>query len=88
MEKDKRLTWEFYKQNEHVRIPLFPYITSTQPELAMAYIFSLAFKVAGQLDKPVRKLHIAIGMPLVVVPRPPHGDCLQYWLGFGLILEK
>ncbi len=83
----RRPTWEYYRQQDKVLISLFPYVTSTSPEMAMAFAFSLAFAVAGWLPKPPRKLHIAIGTPIEQVDIPGRGQCLRVWLGFGFTEE-
>ncbi len=75
------------QQESFVRIPLIPYLLHKESDLALAYPLALGIKCAGQIQVPVRRLHIVTGVPVEEVPESP-ADCgLRYWLGFGFVVQ-
>ena len=84
---DKPLNWFHYRQGEHVVIPLIPYVLSPQPEQALGYMLQLGMRCSFDLGRPVQRLHLSIGRPVIqFVGDPRLGDGWQYWLGFAVLL--
>lgn len=84
---DSPVRWVFHKTESHVLIPLVPYLLHAEPDLALAFAFSLGIRCAFQLNTPVKRLHIACGVPVDTLPENPPTQGLRYHLGFGLVLD-
>ncbi len=84
---DAPLVWHVCQREQHVMIPLVPYWTSEEPDLAMAFMLQLGLRCAGELATPIRRLHIATGYPVSVV-ETTDGPRLQYYAGFGVVLDN
>jgi len=84
---DRPIQWSHHQKKDHVYIPLVPYLTQTDPELAMAFMLQLGCRVSFDVGKPIKRLHIVTGHPLHQVM---HDDtnCWQVQIGLGLVLEK
>lgn len=83
---DQPIKWCQYKSEKHVMIPLVPYRLDPNPDLALAFMFSLGVRISYDLGRPVKRLHIATGTPLSDGSDHPEGK-VQYWAGFGLVIE-
>jgi hypothetical protein len=80
------IQWRKHAQQRFVYIPVVPYLTSPEPDLAMAFMLQLGMRVSFDLGVPVRKLHLVIGHPVHQVVRD-NTDFLQVQFGFGLVVD-
>lgn len=81
--------WRFYKRNDHVVIPLLPYLVPANPADAFGFLFQLGVNAAQQLGgKPVKRLHLSIGEPVNQVHDEASGQTVwSFQLGIGVLLE-
>ena len=86
IELDKPIDWHTHRKKDHVYVPLMPYLTRPEPDLAMAFMFQLGCRVKIDFGRPIRRLHIVTGYPIHTV-ETEHGDMWQVQLGFGFVLE-
>jgi len=84
---DRPIQWSHHKKHDHVYIPLVPYLTHSDPELAMAFMLQLGCRVSFDVGKPIKRLHIVTGHPLHQVMQE-NSNCWQVQIGLGLVLEK
>lgn len=84
---DKPIDWRTHRKEDHVYIPLMPYLTSSEPELALAFMFELGCRVKVDFGRPIRRLHIVTGHPIHEIETEEYGDVWQVQLGFGFVLE-
>ncbi len=80
------IRWSVCQKEQHVLIPLVPYLLSTQPELALGYMLQLGLSAAAQLERRVARLHLSLGSPVNEVDDPQYGHRLQFYCGFGIVL--
>lgn len=89
LQLEQPIDWHVQKKEGHVYIPLVPYLTSPEPDLALAFMFQLGCRVKADmgLRKSFRRLHIVTGHPIHEVDSEQFGLMWQMQLGFGLVLE-
>lgn len=73
--------------DEYIRIPLFPYILSTEADLSFAFMLQVGLSCAAELPKPLSALHIVTGVPVEI---SSEGDLshLNYWFGFAVVVDN
>lgn len=81
--------WAQGRGDEYLRIPLFPYLLNAEADLAFAFMLQFGLSCAGHLPKQISEFHVATGVPVEMAydennERVAH---LEYWVGFGIILE-
>lgn len=81
---DQPIVWRQHRKEDLVYIPLCPYLTRTEPDLSMAFFFQLGCRVSFDLQRPITKLHVAIGGPVHEVMQQGIGNMWQMQLGFGV----
>ncbi len=81
--------WRFYKREQHVVIPMFPFLVPSDPVDALGYAFQLGVNAIHQLGgKPVRRLHLSLGDPVNQVFDDAAGQAKwSFYLGFGVVFE-
>lgn len=76
--------------DQYLRIPLFEYRLDPHAELAMAYLVQIGVACAGYIQKPVKTLHVVVGLPVDLLYdagiNMPIG--IRYWFGFAFATEK
>lgn len=82
---DHPINWRNHSKKAHVYIPLVPYLTSSDPELAMAFMLQLGMRVSFDVGQPIKRLHIVTGHPLYQVSHEGQ-NFWQVQVGFGLVL--
>jgi hypothetical protein len=83
---DQPIQWANTAHGESVHIPMVPYLTHHEPDLSLAFMLQLGVKIGAEIGRPVKQLHIATGHPVNEV-RDAGGYGLQYFMGFGVVLE-
>jgi len=86
---DQPIAWTQTSKEALVSIPLVPYLVRPGDEhlpLTMAYMLQLGMRVSFDLGRPIKRLHLAIGCPIMVVDEGGQ-TFWQYWVGFGVVLE-
>jgi hypothetical protein len=83
---DKPIRWSTVKREDHVYIPLVPYLTSPDPPTALAFMLQLGMLVSFDVGRPIKRLHLAIGSPVNEVVQPGMGNVWQFQVGFGIIV--
>ena len=87
IEMEKPIQWQNHRKDDHVMIPLFPYLVRPEPDLAMAHTFQLGIRCSFDLGRPVRRLHLAMGSPVNQISSDDLGELWQYYLGFAVVLD-
>lgn len=80
--------WSLCQSDSHVHVPVVPYITQDSPELALAFFFGLGLQAALAIHKPVRRLHIAVGVPISTSQDPAVAAQLRCFMGFAVLLQN
>lgn len=85
--------WGWVLEGQHVRIPLFPYISnSSNPSVAIAFACELAFRIVSMLSENVKikRVHVVVGDPVQEVTDIPDapGPLLRFWIGFGFAIRE
>lgn len=80
------IQWAVQRQQTHVQIPLIPYLLSSEPDLALAYMWQLAFTAAVKIGKPIRRLHLATGVPVETLDGAPPTAALRFHIGVAALL--
>ena len=83
----KSVEWRMYRRGEHVYVPLVPYLTAADVQLAQAFMLQLGVSLALSLPVPCQRLHVAIGTPVNSVVE----GTAQYWqthVGFAFLAER
>lgn len=80
------IRWGRFQRETHVRIPLVPYLLNPQPDMALAFCFSLGLHAQLSVG-PISRIHIVTGVPVSDGSDDPEGR-LRYWIGFGVVLKN
>jgi len=62
-DEKKDVDFRVIRKEEHVYVPMFPYLVKNHPTDAFGFLFQLGFKAAAQVPGVARRLHLAIGEP-------------------------
>ena len=85
----ERLDWRITRRENHVYIPLVPYLLTPEPDLALGFMLQLAAAAMGSLDRRIRRLHVATGYPVSdIFNEDDRSRMWQYHVGFGVVLER
>jgi len=85
---DKPADWRFYKQQSQIMIPLHAYRTSDSPVDALGFAIQLGVNVVGQLgQRPIKRLHLSLGAPVMAVTQADGTSAWSFWCGFGVLFE-
>jgi hypothetical protein len=79
--------WSYCRSEELVQIPLVPYLLKEDPDLALAFMLAIGVRAARDIQRPVRRIHIATGVPMEQFGPDEHGYGMRLFVGFGLLLE-
>lgn len=80
--------WSLCKSGEHVRVPLFPYLTQPQPELLIGMGIQLGVTAQAALPEPAEKLLLALGNLFTVTDAATQQARYQAWLGLAFRLPS
>ena len=81
--------WRLYRREDHVMIPLVPYLLPTAPDLALGFMIQLAAGCFASLARPVKKIHVATGYPVHDLFDELNSErTWQYYVGFAVVLER
>lgn len=83
---DKPVDWSPVVKEEHVYIPLVPYLMPQEMASALGFMLQLGVRLATNINVPVLRLHLSIGTPLHEVS-DEQGSFWQYQVGFGLQIK-
>lgn len=84
---DQPIKWLYHQREPYVMIPLVPYLTYPSPDLSLAFLFQLGVRVALDLSRPVRRLHLSTGYPVEqVYDAQQRNSLIRYYLGFAVLL--
>lgn len=80
--------WRFYRREDNVVIPLFPYLTPNDPVDAFGFACQLGIRIIHELGgRQVRRLHLSLGMPAQQVYDQHTGQThWSFMLGVGVVL--
>lgn len=81
---DGPIDWRHHKREDYVYVPMFPYLLSTEPALALGFMLQLGLRVSFDVGRPVDRLHLAIGNPVNEVLQEGVGSAWQYQVGLAL----
>lgn len=82
------IDWRHHRKKEYVYVPLFPYITPADPELALAFTLQLGLRIASDLDTQIKRIHLAIGHPVnEVFNQQTGGVAWQYQVGVAVRIK-
>lgn len=84
---DQPITWSQTRREGSVLIPLVPYLLRPEADLALAFMLQLGMRVSFELGRPVKRLHLATGVPVSEEECPNFGTMWRYHAGFGVVLE-
>jgi len=81
--------WDLTEHDEYIRVPLFSYQLSAQPDYALAYMLQLGLSCAGHLPREISHFYVVTGTPVELLydsatNTPTELHC---WLGFAVILQ-
>lgn len=79
--------WYQTVTDEYIRIPLYPYILSSEADLAFAFMLQLGLSCAAELPKPIAALHIVTGVPVEIASDGAAAH-LDYWVGFAIVVNN
>lgn len=81
--------WRHYRRDQHVVIPMFPYLVSCDPVDALGFAFQMGVRAMHDLGgKPVRRLHLSLGAPMhQVLDEFTQQVQWSFYLGIGVVLE-
>lgn len=87
---DQQADWRFYKRNDHVVIPLLPYLVPSSPTDAFGFLFQLGVNAMHQLGgQRIKRLHLSLGEPVNQVYDETSGQAVwSFQLGLGVVLEQ
>jgi hypothetical protein len=83
-------SWSYAAHDEYLRIPLFPYMLSSQGDLALAFMLQLGLSCAGHLPGRVTGFYVVTGQPVELLydDATNENTGLRYWVGFAVIVEE
>ena len=80
--------WRQYKKDQHIYVPVFPYLTPSNPADALGFAFQLGVRALHDLGgKPVRRLHLVIGEPVNQIQDAQGSVAWQFYMGLGVVLQ-
>lgn len=81
--------WDLTEHDEYLRIPLFPYNLSAQPDFALAFMLQLGLSCASYIPKEVAAFYVATGTPVELIYDPDTNTNvgIRCWIGFAVILR-
>lgn len=82
---DAPVKWHLQTKEDHVYVPVCPYLVVPEPDLAMAFMLQIGMRVSFDVGRPVRRLHIVIGSPVNQVEHQGQ-NCWQVQYGFGIVV--
>jgi len=83
------IDWRVYRREDHVMVPLVPYLLPAAPDLALGFMLQLASGCFSSLARPVAKLHVSTGYPVNDMFDEDAGErTWQYYAGFAVVLER
>lgn len=79
--------WKHTRRKDYVYVPLHPYITPAEPDLALGFMLQLGLRVSFDVGRAVERLHLAIGHPVNEMQQPGTGVVWQYQVGMALLVS-
>lgn len=81
--------WNLTEHDEYLRIPLFSYDLSAQPDRALAFMLQLGLSCAGFIPGSVASYYVATGTPVELIYDPDTNTSvgIRCWIGFAVILK-
>ena len=79
-----------YRREDSVYIPMFPYVTPSDPADAMGFAFQLGAAAVNMLphNQGVSRLHLSLGQPLEHITEGNGDTKLRFFLGFAFLLSR
>lgn len=96
LKQDAKIEWLTVSSGESLRIPLFPYVTtSTNPEVVVASVGMITMytaTAAGKLGQIPIEAHMSVGMPLEQIDHYEFSNgtsrtCFKMWIGMAFRLK-
>jgi len=84
---DRHIDWRHHKREDHVYIPLCPYLLPADPDLALGFMLQLGMRAATDLQQKLQRIHLAIGHPVNEVFQEGMGNVWQYQVGIALRIK-
>lgn len=81
------IDWRHHKREDFVYVPLYPYLIPADPDLALGFMLQLGMRAATDINKPLQRIHLALGNPVNEVFQEGMGNVWQYQVGFALRIK-
>lgn len=81
--------WSLTEHDEYLRIPLFPYDLSPNPDYALAFMLQLGLSCAGHIPREIAGFYVVTGSPVDLRYDPDTNihTGIRCWIGFAVILR-
>lgn len=81
--------WDLTEHDEYLRIPLFSYDLSKEPDHALAFMLQLGLTCASHLPSAVSDFYVVTGTPVELLYDPDTNTNvgIRCWIGFAVILK-
>lgn len=78
--------WNQCTRGDRLVVPLVPYLTSPEPDQAMAFMLQLGVTCAAGIPQRVRTCHISFAYPINEVVAEDGSTYWQFYAGLALLL--